>query len=88
MSGNGLLQALVFGRLAGVEAAKITRIEAKAVVKEFSYDTKPSEGSEMEEPAENLIYKDGIYEGVGKGLYGPIKLKVTVAEKNNYYRSP
>ena len=79
MSGNGLLQALVFGRLAGEEAASTTRSEAKVVVKEFEDNTKPSEGNETEQPAENEIYKDGTYEGRGEGHNGPIKVKVTVA---------
>ena len=79
MSGNGLLQALVFGRLAGEEAASTTRSEAKVVVKEFEDNTKPSEGNETEQPAENEIYKDGTYEGLGEGHNGPIKVKVTVA---------
>lgn len=79
MSGNGLLQALVFGRLAGEEAASTTRSEAKVVVKEFEDDSKPSEENEVEQPTENEIYKDGIYEGVADGHNGPIKVKVTVA---------
>lgn len=35
MSGNGLLQAFVFGRLAGEQAATTTRSEASIVIKDF-----------------------------------------------------
>lgn len=27
-----------------------------------------------------ILYKDGVYEGVGQGHHGPIKVKVTVEE--------
>lgn len=81
MSGNGLLQAFVFGRLAGAEAAKTSRLDAKVTVKEFEDDSMPNDDQSGEEPAEPVVYKDGTYEGSAAGHNGPIKVRVTVANE-------
>lgn len=78
MSGNGLLQAFVFGRLAGKQAATTRRDEAKIISMEFDDQNTGDETEVAEESEDNLVYKDGDYEGVGKGYHGEIKAKVTV----------
>lgn len=80
MSGNGLLQAFVFGRLAGEQAANTTREEAKVVTMEFDEDKLKDTQDTGEEVDENIVYKDGTYEGAGKGYHGEIKAEVTVSE--------
>lgn len=80
MSGNGLLQAFVFGRLAGEQAANTTREEAKVVTMEFDEDKLKDTQDTGEEVDENIVYKDGTYEGTGKGYHGEIKAEVTVSE--------
>lgn len=78
MSGNGLLQAFVFGRLAGKQAATTSREEAVVVEKKFE-EKEPVENPETEEPTDgDVAYKDGTYDGIGKGHHGDIKVKVTV----------
>lgn len=78
MSGNGLLQAFVFGRLAGKQAATTIRDEAKIISMEFEDQNTGDETETAEESDGNIVYKDGDYEGVGKGYHGEIKAKVTV----------
>ena len=77
MSGNGLLQAFVFGRLAGKEAALTTRQTAKVVEKKFEETPveTPGETGTTPEPAN---YKDGVYEGTGNGHGGEIVASVTI----------
>lgn len=78
MSGNGLLQAFVFGRLAGKQAATTKRNDAKVVVMEFEEEISEEKPADSEAPDKNTVYKDGVYEGIGKGYHGDIKVKVTV----------
>jgi len=78
MSGNGLLQAFVFGRLAGKQAATTTREEAKILTMTFDEQNAVDETEIVEESGENIVYKDGVYEGIGKGYHGDIKAEVTV----------
>lgn len=79
MSGNGLLQAFVFGRLAGKMAATTKREEAKVVAMEFEEEPEEEKPAESEKPDSSTVYTDGVYEGVGQGFHGDIKVKVTVA---------
>ncbi len=82
MSGNGLLQAFVFGREAGKYAATETRATAKVV--EWQGRANESEEAPKEEESKpdttTLTYKDGEYEGEGKGHADIIKVKVTVKD--------
>lgn len=81
MSGNGLLQAFVFGRLAGEHAATTNREDSAVVDKEFEEDELKDvseEDAELDESDGNTVYKDGTYEGTGKGHSSDIKTKVTV----------
>ena len=82
MSGNGLLQAFVFGRLAGEHAATTTREDASIVEKEFDEDeSKDTEEDDViDESDGDVVYKDGSYEGSGKGHSSDIKAKVTVKD--------
>ncbi len=80
MSGNGLLQAFVFGRLAGEQAATTTRDDASVKTMEFEEDALGESEEIKETPDENITYKDGTYEGVGQGHHGDIKANVTVSE--------
>jgi len=81
MSGNGLLQAFVFGRAAGKAAATETRESSKVVLwedkTEISNDIDNSD-KEDKEDTKTLTYKDGKYEGEGKGHASTIKVLVTV----------
>ncbi len=66
MSGNGLLQAFVFGRRAGISAAKsITNPLDKTIINNIA-------------AFKDNKYKDGKYIGEGKGYKGNIKVEVTV----------
>lgn len=89
MSGNGLLQAFVFGRAAGLAAATETRdtaavvewVDPTASANEPATPAEPVEEEAAEEvPAEPVAYADGEYEGTGKGQNEGIKVLVTVAE--------
>lgn len=82
MSGDGLLQAFVFGRIAGENAALETKGNITATVwtdpnvKEEFADETVSGASDVD--TTTLTYTDGTYEGTGKGHAGDITVKVTV----------
>ena len=81
MSGDGLLQALIFGRIAGKNAAIETAGDIKATVwtDPNVKEALPSEEASQEVvDSTTLIYTDGEYVGVGQGNNGDIKVKVTV----------
>lgn len=82
MSGNGLLQAFVFGREAGLYAATETRSSAKVVdyKKPGSEENSTEAPTEEKEDTSTLTYKDGDYIGEGSGMKGLIKVKVTVED--------
>lgn len=93
MSGNGLLQAVIFGRIAGERAATETRATAQVVEWQPVQPTAPlpsasspapaaSEPSESRPEQAPASYQDGEYEGEGQGNNGPIRVKVTVADGN------
>lgn len=71
---------LLFGRLAGEHAATTPRKDATIVTKEFKEDLVEKTPEKVEEKTnENVTYKDGDYEGVGKGHHGDIKVNVEVS---------
>ena len=72
MSGNGLLQAFVFGRRAGISAAKsITNPMDKTIINNIA-------AFKDNRIVKDNKYKDGKYIGEGKGYKGNIKVEVTV----------
>ncbi len=72
MSGNGLLQAFVFGRRAGISAAKsINNPIDKTIINNIA----PFKDDRI---VKNIKYKDGKYTGEGKGYKGDIKVEITV----------
>lgn len=80
MAGNGLLQAFVYGRIAGQTAAK----DDAEAMKTDDFTKQKEELTTLSNAAPSVTisevtYKDGAYEGVGKGRNGDIKVKVTVA---------
>lgn len=79
MAGNGLLQAFVFGRIAGLNAAQT--IEESMTEEDFQAQKETLISvSEQKGAVEvsDVVYVDGEYEGEGEGHNGPIKVKVTV----------
>lgn len=83
MSGDGLLQAFVFGRIAGKNAATEEKGNIQATV---WTDPNVKEGIVTETANEdvvdstNVTYNDGTYEGVGQGHGGDITVSVTVSD--------
>lgn len=84
MSGDGLLQAFVFGRIAGKNAATETKGNITATT---WTDTNVKESLEEKEisntpnvDTNTLTYKDGTYEGTGKGHSGETILSVVVKD--------
>ena len=83
MSGDGLLQAFAFGRIAGKNAATEEKGNIQATV---WTDPNVKEGIVTETENEdvvdstNVTYNDGTYEGVGQGHGGDITVSVTVSD--------
>lgn len=83
MSGDGLLQAFVFGRIAGKNAATEEKGNIQATV---WTDPNVKEAIVTETANEDIVdsanvtYADGTYEGVGQGHGGDITVSVTVTE--------
>lgn len=74
MSGNGLLQAFVFGRRAGISAAKsIINPMDKTIINNIT-------GFKDNRIVKETKYRDGKYVGEGKGYKGNIKVEVTVKD--------
>ena len=84
MSGDGLLQAFVFGRIAGKNAATETKGNITATtwtdtnVKETLEEKEISNTPNVD--TNTLTYKDGTYEGTGKGHSGETVLSVVVID--------
>ncbi len=77
LGGNAVTDIVVFGRIAGSSAAKYVadnggHTEAEIKVEETAEAAPEVQGA----------YKDGVYEGIGKGNNGDIKVKVTVEGGN------
>ncbi|MCI5774770.1 MAG: flavocytochrome c [Erysipelotrichaceae bacterium] len=82
MSGDGLLQAFVFGRIAGKNAATEEKGNIQATVwkdPNVKETIVIENADESKVDSANLTYKDGTYEGVGQGHGGDIKASVTVS---------
>ncbi len=82
MAGNGLLQAFVFGRIAGQSAANDATSPVNA--EEFKSQEEEleaiSNGSLAEVKVSDAVYRDGVYTGVGKGRNADINVTVTVKD--------
>ena len=82
MSGNGLLQAFIFGKIAGERAA--TEVRGEAVV--VNYDFPVDELAVAEEAAiqtmggADVKFVDGEYNGLGQGHGGDVTVKVVIAD--------
>ncbi len=77
MSGNGLLQALIFGKIAGENAATEVRGQLTATKAETPLS---QEQPATEAPATPIVYKDGEYTGTGKGHKSDITVTVVVKD--------
>jgi len=82
MSGNGLMQAVIYGKIAGERAA--TEVRGEAVV--ATYDFPEDELAIAEESAVRTIggadvtFVDGEYNGLGQGHGGDLTVKVVVTD--------
>jgi fumarate reductase flavoprotein subunit len=81
MAGNGLLQAFVFGRIAGQSAAD----DVKAPVKADTFSTQKSSLVSISKSIGNqkvsdTKYKNGTYEGKSEGRNGEISVTVIVKD--------
>lgn len=83
MSGDGLLQAFVYGRVAGKNAATETKGNITATVWNDTNKKDELPTVDVEEPkvdTTTLTYKDGTYEGSGKGHSGDTVVSVEVKD--------
>ncbi len=80
MSGNGLLQAIIYGKIAGERAATEDRATATVVVRETAADVAVEEVADTFVGGADVTFTDGVYEGAGKGHSEStdIAVKVTV----------
>ncbi len=78
LGGNAVTDIVVFGRIAADSACGY--VEEKTGFTELTY--KASEAEENVAPEVEGGYKDGVYEGTGKGNGGDIKVEVTVEGGN------
>lgn len=74
LGGNAVTDIVVFGRIAGTSAEDYVSDNGGHTEQEI----KAPEGDASVTPAVEGNYKDGTYEGVGKGNNGDIKVEVTV----------
>lgn len=81
LGGNAVTDIVVFGRIAGTAAEKYVLDNGGNTEAEIKADG----GSEAAAPAVQGDYKDGVYEGTGKGNNGDIKVEVTVEGGNIVY---
>ncbi len=77
LGGNAVTDIVVFGRIAGSSAAKYVADNGGHTEAEIKVE-KAAEAA----PEVQGNYKDGVYEGTGKGNNGDIKVKVTVEGGN------
>lgn len=78
LGGNAVTDIVVFGRIAGTAAEKYVLDNGGNTEAEITADA----GSQAAAPAVQGNYKDGVYEGTGKGNNGDIKVEVTVEGGN------
>ncbi len=74
LGGNAVTDIVVFGRIAGSSAESYVTTNGGHTEQEI----KAEESEASATPAVEGNYKDGTYEGVGKGNNGDIKVQVTV----------
>ncbi len=78
LGGNAVADIIVFGRIAGSAAEKYVVDNGGNTKAEITAE-KPEEAAA---PAAQGNYKDGVYEGSGKGNNGEIKVEVTIENGN------
>ena len=78
LGGNAVTDIVVFGRISGSKAAKYVVDNGGNTEAEITADA----GEEAAAPAVQGNFKDGVYEGTGKGNNGDIKVEVTVEGGN------
>lgn len=78
MSGNGLLQAIIFGKIAGENAATEVRGEATVQTREAAADENAVEETVTAVGGADVSFKDGVYEGTAKGNNGDVTVSVKV----------
>lgn len=74
LGGNAVTDIVVFGRIAGTAAEAYVEANGGHTEAEITADA----GEENAAPAVQGNYKDGVYEGTGKGNNGDITVEVTV----------
>ena len=77
MSGNGLLQAIIYGKIAGERAATEVRGEAQVVTMTIGEEVVEEEVVTAVGGAD-VSFKDGAYEGAAQGHVDQVAVKVTV----------
>ena len=82
MSGNGLMQAVIYGKIAGEHAATETRGEAEIVHYDFPEDEiAAAEATSIRTVGgADVKFVDGEYNGMGTGHGGDITVKVVIAD--------
>lgn len=82
MSDNGLLQAFIFGKIAGERAATEVRGEATVANYEFPVDelAVAEEAALQTMGGADVKFVDGEYNGLGQGHGGDITVKVVIAD--------
>lgn len=78
LGGNAVTDIVVFGRIAGSSAASYVEANGGHTESEIQVEKAETEAA----PEVQGNYKDGVYEGTGKGNNGEIKVKVTVEGGN------
>ena len=78
LGGNAVTDIVVFGRIAGSSAESYVTSNGGHTEQEIEAEA----GSEAAAPAVQGDYKDGTYEGTGKGNNGDITVEVTVEGGN------
>lgn len=78
LGGNAVTDIVVFGRMAGTAAEKYVMDNGGNTEREIT----ASADSDAVTPEVQGGYKDGVYEGTGKGNNGDIKVEVTVEGGN------
>ena len=78
LGGNAVTDIVVFGRIAGTSAEAYDEANGGHTEAEITAEEDAAEAA----PAVQGNYKDGVYEGTGKGNNGDIKVEVTVEGGN------
>ena len=78
LGGNAVTDIVVFGRIAGTAAEDYVAANGGHTEAEIVAE----EGGDKATPSVQGNFKDGVYEGTGKGNNGDIKVEVTVKDGN------